>query len=264
MGKNLKNADLVQRTGKVAFFKPVSAGNTGEFPYKRMEGFTELTTSKNPKEYSRQYIDEDFERTDVVGYATSISYAFDKYKGNDVLDDIVKITDEELIGEDAVREIVVVDMSTVTKSGAVEKADAYLRRYSVIPDSEGDTTDCLTYSGTFKTRGEMEKVTAYSYNEWQGLRLEGLAEPLLTELSVEGVTLSPSFSSTTYSYTATTTEVSARVTATANSEAYNVVILCNGSLSQGAVYLNKGENTVKVVVAGGGYSKEYTITITRE
>ena len=31
-------------------------------------------------------------------------------------------------------------MGTVTKSGAVEKADAYLRRYSVIPDSEGDTT----------------------------------------------------------------------------------------------------------------------------
>ena len=43
MGKNLKNADLVLRTGKVAFY--LVPGNSA---YTRMEGFTSLSTSKNP------------------------------------------------------------------------------------------------------------------------------------------------------------------------------------------------------------------------
>lgn len=262
MGKNLRNANLVQRTGKVAFYKP--ADSSGEFPYKRMEGFTELSNAKNPKEYSRQYVDEDFERTDIIGYSPSIGYAFDRYDGNDVLDDIIAITENEKIGENAVREIVVVDMTTVTKTGAVEKADAYLRRYAVIPDTDGDSTDCLTYSGTFKTRGEMEKVTAYSYNEWQGLRLEGIEQPALSALSLGDVALSPSFNSTVYSYTATTSNASVTINATANSEAYSTVILCNDSLIYGTAYLNSGENIIKIVVTGGGYSKEYTVGITKE
>lgn len=49
MGKNLKNADLVLRTGKVAFY--LVPGNSA---YTRMEGFTSLSTSKNPTEYERQ------------------------------------------------------------------------------------------------------------------------------------------------------------------------------------------------------------------
>ena len=55
MGKNLKNADLVLRTGKVAFYHV-----PGQSVYTRMEGFTSLSTSKNPTEYERQYVDEDF------------------------------------------------------------------------------------------------------------------------------------------------------------------------------------------------------------
>ena len=92
MGKNLHNSSLVQRTGKLAFYRVPNKDK-----YIRMEGFTELTNSKNPKEYSRQYVDEDFERTDVTGYASSISYAFDRYKGNAVLDDIIDITENEYI-----------------------------------------------------------------------------------------------------------------------------------------------------------------------
>ena len=48
-----------------------------EDTFHRMRGFTEGSISKNPKEYSRQYIDEDGEQTDVVGYSPSMSYAFD-------------------------------------------------------------------------------------------------------------------------------------------------------------------------------------------
>ena len=64
---------IVARHKKVAFFGVVS-GNTETFT--RMPKFTQLTTNKTPMEYSRQYVDEPFQETDVVGYSPSISYAF--------------------------------------------------------------------------------------------------------------------------------------------------------------------------------------------
>lgn len=163
MGKNLQNANLVQRTGKLAFYRVPNKDK-----YIRMEGFTELTNSKNPKEYSRQYVDEDFERTDVTGYASSISYAFDRYKGNAVLDDIIDITENEYIGEKMIREILVVDMTTAsTVDGIIWTASAKRRTYAVIPDTDGDTTDCMTYSGNFKARGWNTDCIVTSKNDWQ-------------------------------------------------------------------------------------------------
>ena len=73
---------LVQRSKKVAFYK------VGD-KYERMTGFTSMSKSSNPKEYSRQYVDEDGEVTDVTGYSPSIDYAFDQYENNAVHDDIV-------------------------------------------------------------------------------------------------------------------------------------------------------------------------------
>lgn len=107
MGKNLKNADLVLRTGKVAFYHV-----PGQSAYTRMEGFTSLSTSKNPTEYERQYVDEDFKRTDITGYNTAIAYALDRYKKHPVTDDIINIHENELLGQDAVRSIINVDMTT--------------------------------------------------------------------------------------------------------------------------------------------------------
>ena len=49
------------------------------------------------------------------------------------------ITDGELIGDDAVRSIIVVDIDT----GAAVKRD-----YAVIPSTEGDNINIYTYSGT--------------------------------------------------------------------------------------------------------------------
>lgn len=163
MGKNLQNSSLVQRTGKVAFYYVPKANK-----YVRMEGFTELSSSKNPKEYSRQYVDEDFERTDIVGYAPSISYAFDRYKGNVVLDDIIEITENEYIGEKMVRDIMVVDMTTAgTSDGKSWVAFAKVRKFAVIPDTDGGTTDCMTYSGNFKARGETMDYAVTSEDDWQ-------------------------------------------------------------------------------------------------
>ena len=151
MGKNLRYGNLVTRPKKLAF-RQLTNGS-----FQRMEGFTDLSYSQNPKEYSRQYVDEEFERTDIVGYAPSISYSFDRYTGNGVLTDIVKITENEYIGDLMKRTIVTVDLS----DGGLA-CPAKMRDYAVIPDTNGDTTDCLTYSGNFKAKGLLIDCTATS------------------------------------------------------------------------------------------------------
>ncbi|MDE5582805.1 MAG: hypothetical protein K2J08_03775 [Ruminococcus sp.] len=161
MGKNLRYGNLVTRPKKLAFWQLPNGS------FQRMEGFTDLSYSQNPKEYSRQYVDEDFERTDIVGYAPSISYSFDRYTGNEVLEDIVKITENEYIGDLMKRTIVTVDLS----SGSMVST-AKMRDYAVIPDTNGDTTDCLTYSGNFKAKGLLIDCTATSDDDWQTIRVD--------------------------------------------------------------------------------------------
>ena len=74
------NGNLVKRSDKVAYYGIPGVNNA--VTYTRMQGFTETTKSKNPIEYSRQYVDESFERSDVTGYSTAMSFAFDQYKDN--------------------------------------------------------------------------------------------------------------------------------------------------------------------------------------
>jgi hypothetical protein len=146
---------LVARAAKRAYYGVPAAGGTGDPVFHRMQGFTDLSTSKNSKEYNRQYVDESFEQTDVTGYSPSESYGFDQYKGNAVHDDIVKITDDELIGNDAIRQIVIVDLS---HPGAGANTYAAIKRpFAVIPDSEGGSLDAYTYSGNFKVKGSKEE-----------------------------------------------------------------------------------------------------------
>ena len=149
---------LVKRSDKVAFYGVKSTGDT--YTYHRMQGFTDMSTSKNPIEYSRQYVDEDFEQSDVVGYSPSIAYGFDQFAGNAVHEDIAKISDDELLGTDAIRPIILVDLTKTTGVNAVK------RDFAVIPDSEGDSTDAYTYSGNLKVKGDKIKGTATSADGW--------------------------------------------------------------------------------------------------
>ena len=137
------NENMVKRSDKKAFYGVISGENT---VFTRMKHFTEISISKNPKEYSRQYVDESQERTDVVGYSPSMSYNFDDFTGDAVLEDIVGITNGELLGTDAQREIVQVDFARPSDGGFY----AVKRTFAVIADSEGGETDNYTYSGTFK------------------------------------------------------------------------------------------------------------------
>ena len=138
---------MIKRSDKKAFFGVLGTGQTPT--YTRMKYFTELSTSKNPGEYSRQYVDEPEERTDVVRYSPSISFNFDDTAGDPVLEDIVSIINEELLGEAAQREIVQVDFSREVDGGY----EAVKRTFAVIADSEGSGADAYTYGGTFKTVG---------------------------------------------------------------------------------------------------------------
>lgn len=155
--------DIVKRHEKLAFYGvPTTSGSDTTYTYHRMKGFDSLSTSKNPKEYSRQYIDEEFEQTDIVGYSPSISFGFDEFKDNAVHKDIKDIFDGEKTGESAVRPIVMVDMTGTTKT-------AIKRDFAVVADSEGDGTDAYKYSGTFRAKGDRESGTATSTDDWQTL-----------------------------------------------------------------------------------------------
>lgn len=152
---------VVKRSDKVAFYGVLDGENVR---YHRMKGFTEMTVSKNPKEYARQYIDEAFERTDVVGYATAISYGFDQHTDDCVHSDLVAICENELLASDAIRSIVIVDFTSEGENGAFA---AKKRDFAVIPDGEGDSMEAYTYSGNFKTAGETVFGTATSEDGWE-------------------------------------------------------------------------------------------------
>lgn len=151
---------IAKRSDKIAFYGIV---NNGETEYKRMRGFTVLSINKNPVEYSRRYIDEKTERNDVVGYAPSISYSFDKFSDDLVHNDIIKVADDELVGADAVRSIILVDLTKEISDGEYA---AVSRSWSIIPDSEGNDTNAYTYSGTLKANGDIIKGSAASSDNW--------------------------------------------------------------------------------------------------
>ncbi len=137
---------------------PTTSEGTTTVTFHRMKKFTQLSQAKNPQEYSRKYVDEATQRTDVTGFAPQIDYAFDRHKNNPVLTDIVDITNRELIGSEAIRTIINVDTET---------GEAYKRDYAVVPGSEGDDANIYTHSGSFKANGEVIKGTASSSDDWQ-------------------------------------------------------------------------------------------------
>lgn len=147
-------AKMVQRHQRLAF---MNTGTTDAPVFTRMKKFTSMTNNKNPKEYARQYVDELSEDTDVVGYSPAIDYAFDRHTNTAVHDLIAKIHDGELVGSDTLVEILIVDLFTADDNGACK---ARKRTYAVIPSADGDGTDALVYSGSFKCKSAIVEGTA--------------------------------------------------------------------------------------------------------
>lgn len=117
------------------------------------EGFTSFPEAKNPKEYTRKYVNYKTEKTDVIGYSPSIAYSCDVITGEPVIDEIIKITDNELVGTDTHREIV--SVNCWEKVDGDDTYKAYKRTYAVIPDNKGDGTDAMIYTGTMKAAGDI-------------------------------------------------------------------------------------------------------------
>lgn len=153
---------LVTRDKKVAFMGCKGEGSV--ITYNRMKNFTSMSKSSNPNEYSRKYVDEDGEVTDVTGYSPSYGYAFDQYEGNPVHTEIIAITDGELVGDDAVRSIVVVDFTQPGKTEGTFKA--IKRDFAVIPDSDGDDENTYTYSGNMKSKSSKTNIEVSTEDGW--------------------------------------------------------------------------------------------------
>ena len=154
-------SEIIKRCKKLAFYGvPVKKGDETAYEFHRMKGFDEISTSKNPKEYSRQYVDEEFEQTDVVGYTPSISFGFDRFSDDLVHTDIISIFDEEKVGADAVRAIVMVDLAD-GEFGAIK------RDFAVVAENEGSGLETYKYTGTFRVKGEKILGTAQSDDNWQ-------------------------------------------------------------------------------------------------
>lgn len=154
---------MIKRSEKLAFME-VAEGDSRVF--KRMTGFTEFSLSKNPKEYSRKYIDEDMERSEVVGYSPAISYKFDTDPQNSVHQLLTKVADRELLGEDAECNIIVADLSSLDQDGG---AKAIMRKFSIIPQNEGDDRDTYTVSGSLRAAGAKIFGVAKTTDEWQSV-----------------------------------------------------------------------------------------------
>ena len=141
---------LVLRYNKVAFYGvPAESGNT--LTYTRMHGFTDMSESKNSTTYDRKYVDKKTNDVDVTGFAPSIAFTYDEQTDDNVCKDITDIIDNEKLGTDAVRSIVVVDFTQPMTEGGFK---AYERKWSIVADSSGSGTDTYQYSGTFNAKSE--------------------------------------------------------------------------------------------------------------
>ena len=153
-------SNIVKRSEKIPFYGILT---DGAVVYTRMTGFTEISVNKNPIEHKRQYVDEDVERNDVVGYTTSLGFSFDLFKDNAVHADIADIFNSEKVGDGALRSIIMVDLSS-EENGV---CSAVKRDFTLIPDKEGDSGYTYTYSGTLNAAGEKVFGTVSTSDGWQ-------------------------------------------------------------------------------------------------
>lgn len=93
---------------------------------------------------------------------------------------------------------------------------------------------------------------------------QGSTPPQLSALSVGSLTLSPTFAAGTYEYTATTSNASDAITATAPSGATLAITVNGDSLTNGgSATWDDGDNDVLVTVSDSTGSNSYKITVTK-
>lgn len=150
---------LIMRYQWAAYMGVLSGSSTQTETFNLIgDGFTSFPEAKNPKEYTRKYINDKTERSDVIGYAPSIGYTCDMISDDPVVQEIAKITDGELVGNDTHRNVVSVNLWEPVGSTA-NTYKAFKRAYAIIPGNKGDGTDALIYSGTMKAVSDVVEGT---------------------------------------------------------------------------------------------------------
>lgn len=112
----------------------------------------------------------------------------------------------------------------------------------------------------------LNDVTVVPYEMYVFSGTASAAAATLSALTISNATLSPAFSSGVTEYTATTTNASGTVTATATdtTNAHKVVVANGDSIaSGGSVTWKTGQNVVQVTVTNADQQKTYTVTVTK-
>ncbi len=146
---------LVGRDEKVAFY-----GTAASDTYYRMEEFTELLCRRNPKL-------EGHREPRVTAYTPEVSYCFDQYRDNPVHADLIGIHYLEKAGDEAIREIVLVDRTQPVRP---EQYRAYLHSVTVAPESEGQGLRTCRYCGSFYARRPVVCGVASTDDGWRSCR----------------------------------------------------------------------------------------------
>jgi len=123
-------------------------------------------------------------------------------------------------------------------------------------------TNGITYYFAVTAGNAVSGASGYS-NEASAVPRSGNAD--LSGLTIPFATLDPSFSATTYSYTASVPNSVGKIIVTPTKADSNATVTVNGSSASSAVNLEVGTNTVNIVVtAQDGISYNiYTVTVTR-
>lgn len=119
------------------------------------DGFTRLVNNKAPTEYTRKFVNQRTETTDIIKYQTEILYEIDVLSNNEVIRRILDITDGEWRTGAAMTDVVTVWTDEIVARPMVCAASR--RQYKIIPTTIGDDIQTLRTTGKMVAQGEAEK-----------------------------------------------------------------------------------------------------------
>ena len=163
-----------------------------------------------------------------------------------------------------VHNIAVPDFSPVEVAGSTRYQATYTSMITVVDDTARESGEAFTVSMT-KTNADMLTLASPSA---VSIVISESADATLSALSLSGITLSPTFSADTETYTVTVDNSvsSTTVTTALNNAGATAVIKIDGTEdADGRVDLAEGSNLIAVEVTAedGVTTKAYTVTVSR-
>jgi hypothetical protein len=134
---------------------------------------------------------------------------------------------------------------------------------AILTSDAGQSVDLAVGENSFTLMVIAQDATTKSYTITIN---RGTSDATLSGLTLSDVTLSPSFNTTTYAYTATVAKSVTSLTVTPTTSDSVATVTVNGNDAETPVSLAVGSNMVTIEVTGsdGVTTKTYTITVTRQ